>query len=148
MHRRRLDRREFVRAVSAGVAAVPVRGADGLARVLGPRKARVVLVRDADRRRGVAAPIKLFDPRGIAGKRVVLKPACFSTGADRPRRRTQAAGRPPGGHRDRHGGRREPGVCRQSAPAAPLNVIPSRTAAARARLAQSRSSSRHRRAAR
>lgn len=74
MDARRLDRREFVRAVSAGVAAVPVLGADGLARVLGPRKARVVLVRDADRRRGVAAAIKLFDPRGIAGKRVVLKP--------------------------------------------------------------------------
>jgi uncharacterized protein (DUF362 family) len=69
-----VNRREFVRAVSAGVAAVPLLGADGLAEVLGSRKARVALVRTSDRRHGVAAAIKLFDPRGIAGKRVVLKP--------------------------------------------------------------------------
>ncbi len=69
-----INRREFVRVVSAGVAAVPLFGSDALAQVLGPRKARVALVRTSDRRRGVAAAIKLFDPRGIAGKRVVLKP--------------------------------------------------------------------------
>ncbi|HSL19908.1 MAG TPA: DUF362 domain-containing protein [Vicinamibacterales bacterium] len=71
---RPIARREFVRAVSAGVAAVPLFGPEGLAQVLGPRKARVALVRTSERRRGVAAAIKLFDPRGIAGKRVVLKP--------------------------------------------------------------------------
>ena len=69
-----IDRREFVRVVSAGVAVVPLFGRGALADVLGPRKARVALVRTSDRRRGVAAAIKLFDPRGIAGKRVVLKP--------------------------------------------------------------------------
>ena len=71
---RPVNRREFVRAVSAGVAAVPLLGTRGLAEVLGPRKSRVALVRTSDRRRGVAAAMKLFDPRGIAGKRVVLKP--------------------------------------------------------------------------
>lgn len=69
-----IDRREFVRTVSAGAAAVSLLGTDVLAQVLGPRKARVALVRTSDRRRGVAAAMKLFDPRGIAGKRVVLKP--------------------------------------------------------------------------
>ena len=69
-----IDRREFVRAVSAGVAAVPLLGSDAVAQMLRPRTARVALVRTSDRRAGVAAAIKLFDPRGIAGKRVVLKP--------------------------------------------------------------------------
>jgi uncharacterized protein (DUF362 family) len=69
-----IDRRQFVRTVSAGAAVVPLFGMEGLVQVLGPRKARVALVRTSDRRRGVAAAIKLFDPRGIAGKRVVLKP--------------------------------------------------------------------------
>lgn len=73
-HGRKIDRREFVGTVSAGVAAVSLFGADGFAQVLGPRRARVALVRTADRRRGVATAIRLFDPRGIAGKRVVLKP--------------------------------------------------------------------------
>jgi uncharacterized protein (DUF362 family) len=69
-----IDRREFVRLVSAGAAALPLFGSDALAEVLGPRKARVALVRTTDRKRGVQAAIKVFDPRGIAGKRVVLKP--------------------------------------------------------------------------
>jgi uncharacterized protein (DUF362 family) len=78
-----VDRREFVRAVSAGVATVPLFGTEGLAQLLGPRKARVALVRTSDRRRGVSAAIKLFDPRGIAGKRVVLKPN-FNSAHDTP----------------------------------------------------------------
>jgi uncharacterized protein (DUF362 family) len=71
---RKIHRREFVGTVSAGVASVALLGADGLAQVLAPRRARVALVRTADRRRGVEAAIELFEPRGIAGKRVVLKP--------------------------------------------------------------------------
>jgi uncharacterized protein (DUF362 family) len=70
----RIDRREFVRAASAGVAVVPLFGVDGLARALAPRRSRVALVRTSDRRRGVAAAVKLFEPRGVAGKRVVIKP--------------------------------------------------------------------------
>ena len=70
----RINRRDFVRTVSAGIATVPLFGTDGLAQALGPRKARVALVRTPDRRRGVAAAIKLFDPRGVRGKRVVVKP--------------------------------------------------------------------------
>ncbi len=69
-----INRREFVRTVSAGVAAVPLVGSDLIAQMLAPRRSRVALVRTTDRRAGVAAAIKLFDPRGIAGKRVVLKP--------------------------------------------------------------------------
>ncbi len=70
----KINRREFVRALSAGVAAVPLVGTDALAEALGPRKSRVALVRTSDRKRGVAVAMKLFEPRGIAGKRVVLKP--------------------------------------------------------------------------
>src|SRR5512138_2092068 len=69
-----IDRREFVRVVSTGLAAVPLLGHEALAQVIGRRKARVALVRTSDRRQGVAAALKLFDPRGIRGKRVVLKP--------------------------------------------------------------------------
>jgi uncharacterized protein (DUF362 family) len=69
-----VHRREFVRTMSAGAAAVTLFGAGGVAQVLGPRKARVAPVRGSDRRRGIAAAITLFGPRGIAGKRVVLKP--------------------------------------------------------------------------
>jgi len=68
-----LDRREFVRLVSAGVAA-PLAAGAGTRQDASPRKARVALVRTSNRRQGVAATIKLFDPSGIAGRRVVLKP--------------------------------------------------------------------------
>jgi uncharacterized protein (DUF362 family) len=38
------------------------------------RRSRVVLVRTSDRRAGVTEALRLFEPAGIAGKRVVLKP--------------------------------------------------------------------------
>src|SRR5450759_5211997 len=71
---RSLDRREFVRTVSAGLALVPVLNASGLAQVLAPARSRVALVRTPDRKRGIAEALKLLDRRGVAGKRVVLKP--------------------------------------------------------------------------
>ena len=45
-------------------------------RAAGPAapKSRVAVVRTTDRKRGVADVLKLFDPHGIAGKRVVIKP--------------------------------------------------------------------------
>lgn len=69
-----LSRREFVRATSAGLAIVPLAGADLVASLLEPRRSRVALVRTTDRRQGVTAALKLLDPAGISGKRVVLKP--------------------------------------------------------------------------
>jgi len=69
-----INRRQFVRAVSAGLAIMPICGVDGLAQALAPRRRRVALVRTSDRKRGVAQALTLLDPRGIAGKRVVLKP--------------------------------------------------------------------------
>ena len=68
------NRRRFVRALAGSLAAVPIARADRLQALLAPRRSRVALVRTADRRRGVAAVLKLFDPAGIAGRRVVLKP--------------------------------------------------------------------------
>ena len=80
---RGLNRRDFVRRVSAGLAAIPAAGALGLVDVFAQRRSRVALVRTADRKRGVAAAITLLDPRGIAGKRVVLKPN-FNSADDAP----------------------------------------------------------------
>jgi uncharacterized protein (DUF362 family) len=72
--RQQLNRREFVRGVSAGLAALPALGVRDLATMLSPRHSRVALVRTADRKRGIAAALKLLDLRGVAGRRVVLKP--------------------------------------------------------------------------
>jgi uncharacterized protein (DUF362 family) len=72
---RRLNRRDFVRTVSAGVAVLPVLEAGGLTRILAaPQRSRVALVQTSDRKRGVTEIIKLLNPQGIKGKRVVLKP--------------------------------------------------------------------------
>ena len=70
----RLNRREFVRTVSTGLALWPALGADGLTQVLAPRRSRVALVRTSERKRGVTEVLKLLDLRTVAGKRVVLKP--------------------------------------------------------------------------
>jgi uncharacterized protein (DUF362 family) len=70
-----LDRRTFVRRVSGGGLALYAGfGADAFAAMFAPRRSRVALVRTADRRAGVHAALKLLDPSGVAGKRVVLKP--------------------------------------------------------------------------
>jgi uncharacterized protein (DUF362 family) len=76
---RGLDRRDFVRTVSAGIALLPTLGAGGLAEVLGPRQSRVALVRTTDRKQGVTEALKLLDLRGVKGKRAVLKPNFNST---------------------------------------------------------------------
>jgi uncharacterized protein (DUF362 family) len=68
-----LDRREFVRRVSAGLAFVPALGAASVAQMLQPRS-RVALVRTTDRRQGVHAVLKLLDLSSVSGTRVVLKP--------------------------------------------------------------------------
>ena len=73
-HAQRLNRREFVRTVSTGLALWPALGADGLTQVLAPRRSRVALVRTSERKRGVTEVLKLLDLRAISGKRVVLKP--------------------------------------------------------------------------
>lgn len=70
---RTLDRRDFLRA-SAGLAMLPALGVDGLDHFSGRARSRVALVRTADRKRGVSEVLKLLDPRGIDGRRVVLKP--------------------------------------------------------------------------
>lgn len=69
-----LSRREFVRRTSAGLALVPFAGAAPFAGLVGPRRSRVALVRTSERRRGVTDVLKLFDPPGIAGRRIVVKP--------------------------------------------------------------------------
>jgi uncharacterized protein (DUF362 family) len=79
----RLDRREFVRSVSAGLALVPFAGAGGLGQSLTPRRSRVALVRTTDRKRGVTEVLKLMDLKNVSGRRVVLKPN-FNTADDTP----------------------------------------------------------------
>ena len=79
---RKLNRRDFVRTVSAGLAVLPMWDGRGFALAPAPRRSRVALVRTSDRKRGVAEIVKLLNPQGIAGKQVVLKPN-FNT-ADEP----------------------------------------------------------------
>ena len=69
-----IGRREFVRASAMGLAAIPMLDPERAARLLAPRTSRVAIVRTTDRRQGVKQVLELFDPRGISGKRVVLKP--------------------------------------------------------------------------
>ena len=78
-----LDRRDFLRVFSTGMALVPALGAHGLAQVIGPRRSRVAIVRTTDRRQGVTAALKLLDPKDVQGKRVVIKPN-FNTADDTP----------------------------------------------------------------
>jgi uncharacterized protein (DUF362 family) len=85
MHRRvnHMDRREFVRTVSAGLALAPLATSDAFAALLQPARSRVALVRTKDRTAGVAQVLKLFNPQGMAGKNVVLKPN-FNTADEAP----------------------------------------------------------------
>jgi uncharacterized protein (DUF362 family) len=78
-----LNRREFVSAMSAGLALLPALGTSGLAQALGPRRSRVAIVRTTDRRRGVAQALKLFEVKGVKGRNVVLKPN-FNSADDTP----------------------------------------------------------------
>jgi uncharacterized protein (DUF362 family) len=78
-----LDRREFVRTVSTGLAVAPFLGSRALAQSLLARRSRVALVRTSDRKRGVSELLKLVDVRSPAGKRVVLKPN-FNSSDDTP----------------------------------------------------------------
>ena len=72
--RRAINRRDFVRGTTAGLAALPLARFDGLNGIFAPVRSRVALVRATDRKRGVAELLALFDPQGIAGKRVLVKP--------------------------------------------------------------------------
>lgn len=79
---RHLDRRDFLKT-SAGLAMLPALGALPSG-VLAPRRtSRVALVRTSDRKQGVAAALKLLAPRGIDGRRVVIKPN-FNSADDAP----------------------------------------------------------------
>ncbi len=70
-----IGRRDFVRATAAGVVLAPMARLDLLRpNPGGLRKSRVAVVSTSDRRRGVAEVLRVFDPVGIAGKRVVIKP--------------------------------------------------------------------------
>jgi len=78
-----MDRRDFLRATAAGLALLPTVGPAGFRLPRARRTSRVALVRTADRKRGVAEVLKLFNPSGMAGKRVVVKPN-FNTADDAP----------------------------------------------------------------
>ncbi len=77
-----LDRRSFVRR-SAGFALLPAVRLETIASIGAAPRARVAIVRTADRRRGVTDALRLLDLRAIRGKRVVLKPN-FNSADDAP----------------------------------------------------------------
>ena len=68
------DRRSFLRASAATLALAPLAGLDPLPLAGAPRRSRVALVRTRDRRAGVTRALQLLDPRGIRGKRALIKP--------------------------------------------------------------------------
>ncbi len=78
-----MNRRDFVRTVSAGLSVIPLLGTDGFTQGQTPRRSRVALVRTPDRKRGVSEVLRLLDVRGVAGKRVVVKPN-FNSGDPTP----------------------------------------------------------------
>jgi uncharacterized protein (DUF362 family) len=80
---RDLGRRDFVRAISAGVALLPALGTAGVTQAIGRRRSRVALVSTSDRKQGVTAALKLLDLSAVGGKRVVIKPN-FNTADDAP----------------------------------------------------------------
>lgn len=80
---RDLDRRDFIRVVTAGLALMPTLGMSGLAHAVGPRRSRVALVRTGDRKRGVTSALKLLDLGAVRGKQVVIKPN-FNSADDAP----------------------------------------------------------------
>jgi uncharacterized protein (DUF362 family) len=69
-----LNRRDFVRSAAVGLAALPAIDVRHLGRMIPRRHSMVALVRTTDRKQGVADVLKLLDLRGVAGKRVLLKP--------------------------------------------------------------------------
>jgi len=71
---RELDRRDFIRMMTAGLALMPALGTAGMAQVVGRRRSRVSLVRTSDRKRGVKAALKLLDLKAVRDKKVVIKP--------------------------------------------------------------------------
>lgn len=83
MNLRRLDRRDFVCALSAGLAGIPFLDSAGLAQGLTRRRSRVALVRTADRARGVSRALALLDLPSPHGKHVVIKPN-FNSADDTP----------------------------------------------------------------
>jgi uncharacterized protein (DUF362 family) len=78
-----INRRDFVRSVSTGLALVPALGIEDFAQLVGPRRSRVALVRTTDRKRGVTEALKLLDLGAVAGRRVVVKPN-FNSADDAP----------------------------------------------------------------
>lgn len=73
-----LNRRQFVRSTALGLAALPFLRTDvdafGRVFTLPRAKSRVAVVYATDRKRGVADVLKLLNPVGMNGKRVVIKP--------------------------------------------------------------------------
>ncbi|HET7038518.1 MAG TPA: DUF362 domain-containing protein, partial [Gemmatimonadales bacterium] len=78
-----VGRRDFVRISAAGLGLLPLAGFEGVKAPRVPRRSRVAVVRTTDRKRGVADALTLFNPLGIGGKRVVVKPN-FNTADDAP----------------------------------------------------------------
>jgi len=76
-----VDRRGFIQA-AASMALAPAFGLDVFGRAPSA-PSPVALVRTTDRRKGVAAALKLLDLRAVSGKRVVLKPN-FNSADDAP----------------------------------------------------------------
>lgn len=69
-----MDRRSFLKGTAAGLVFLPGASPEALMRRAASPGTTVALVRTRDRKDGVRRAMALLDPRGMAGKGVVLKP--------------------------------------------------------------------------
>jgi uncharacterized protein (DUF362 family) len=73
-HSSSIDRRGFLKGAAAGLVLFPHTDLGAFGVGSARRKATVALIRTTDRKDGVRRAMALLDPKGMAGKQVILKP--------------------------------------------------------------------------
>gem|GEM_PF-75053 len=74
MKKIKTDRRDFIKSTVVGLAGLGTVTAGPFRARAGAKKARIALVKTGDRKQGVREALRLFDPSGIKGKSVLMKP--------------------------------------------------------------------------
>jgi len=76
-----IDRRNFLKGAAAGLILLPHTDFNAVGVRPFTRVSTVAVIRTTDRKDGVARAIALLDPKGMAGKQVVIKPNFNTAGA-------------------------------------------------------------------
>ncbi len=78
-----IHRRDFLKGAAAGLVLLPHADLNAMGRRMARRTSTVAVIRTTDRKDGVARVMALLDPRGMAGKQVLIKPN-FNTADEAP----------------------------------------------------------------